>query len=113
VTDFVERLKKAAAYAGAGESQANIAEAIGVTRQTVNRWFTKDGEPGVDLTFTIARKFRVSAEWLKWGGGEMLPPPSDGLLQDEKELIRYYRSATPEVREVIIAWLRRSAAGAR
>jgi len=100
MTTFVERLRRAAKAAGVGESQSEIADYLGLSKQTVNRWF-KGGEPNAEMTFDIARRLRVLPEWLRTGSGEMQPAPGDGLTQDERELITHYRSATPKVREVI------------
>lgn len=101
MTPFIERLKRAARSAGVGESQANIADALGIARQTVNRWFM-GGEPNADQLLSIARRWRVSADWLKSGQGEMQPAPNGGeLSNDERDLIRHYRSASPQIRQVI------------
>jgi transcriptional regulator with XRE-family HTH domain len=100
MTPFIDRMLRAAKHAGVGESQSEIADSLGLARQTVNRWF-KGGEPNAEQTFSIARTWRVSPEWLKSGTGEMLPSPGDGLSLEEKDLIRNYRSATPQVRQVI------------
>jgi hypothetical protein len=40
----LERLQKAAQYAGVGESQSEIAEALEINRQRMNGWF-KGGGP--------------------------------------------------------------------
>ena len=100
MTPFIDRLLRAAKHAGVGESQSAIADSLDVARQTVNRWF-KGGEPNAEQTFSIARAWRVSPEWLKSGVGDMLPSPGDGLSLEERDLIRNYRSATPQVRQVI------------
>lgn len=100
MTPFIDRLQRAAKFAGVGESQSEIADSLGLARQTVNRWF-KGGEPNAEQTFGIARAWRVSPEWLKSGVGDMLPNPGDGLTLEERDLIRNYRSATPQVRQVI------------
>jgi len=102
MADFVERLQQAARLGGSGDSQADIARDLEVKRQTVNRWFVKGGEPDVDMTFHIAARYGVDAKWLKTGEGNMVPEPSqDGLNTEEKDLIRCYRGATRQVREVI------------
>jgi transcriptional regulator with XRE-family HTH domain len=106
MTRFIERLLLAAKHADVGESQSDIADALGLKRQTVNRWFKTGGEPDADTTLDIARRWKVSAEWLKQGSGEMLPNPEEGLSQKERELIRNLRRATPQVQEVILKMAR-------
>lgn len=97
---FIERLQQAARNAGATTSQAGIALALGVNRQTVHRWF-KGGEPDADQLIKIATRFNVDAKWLKEGDGQMMPKPGGDLSHDERELITNYRQATPKVREVV------------
>lgn len=100
MTAFSERLLRAARYAGIPDTQAGIAKALGLKRQTVNHWFTS-GEPTAENLLEIAAKLVVSAEWLRSGEGDMLPPPSSELPADERELLRSYRSATPQTRQIL------------
>jgi transcriptional regulator with XRE-family HTH domain len=103
---FLERLQKAARYAGVGESQAEIAEALEITRQRVNSWF-KGGGPNRQLTAKIARKWCVNLEWLATGNGDMLSPLlGSEFSPEEKALIKHYRSASPKVRQIISAMVR-------
>lgn len=104
--DFTERLKRAARHVGVGDSQSDIARALDVSRQRVNRWFRYGAEPDADQTLEIAKRWQIDVEWLKNGTGEMLPTPSDGLSAEERELVRNYRSATPQTRQVIATMAR-------
>lgn len=102
MSTFAERLLRAAEHAGVVDSQAGIARALNVSRQTANNWFTGDNFPKQGQLFHIARRFGVDVQWLREGIGEMLPPPGKGTLtEDESDLLRNYRSATPKVKEVI------------
>jgi transcriptional regulator with XRE-family HTH domain len=98
---FIERLQQAAKFAGAGDSQRAIAKSLELNPQTVNRWFKGFCEPNAEQVFKIARAWGIDAEWLKNGVGTMLEAPSDGLSQEERDLIKHYRSATAPVRDVI------------
>ena len=100
MTPFSERLVQAARYAGVPDTQAAIAKALGLKRQTVNHWFTS-GEPTAENLLEIASKWAVSAEWLRSGEGDMLPPPAPELPPDERELLRSYRAATPQTRQLL------------
>ena len=100
MTAFSERLLQAARYAGIPDTQAGIAKALGLKRQTVNHWFTS-GEPTAENLLEIAAKWAVSAEWLRSGEGDMLPPPSNELPPDERAFLRDYRSATPQTRQLL------------
>jgi transcriptional regulator with XRE-family HTH domain len=101
MTEFGERLLQAARHVGAGESQTEIAETLGLSKQTVHHWFTK-GFPTVDNLALIERKWGINGEWLRTGDGQMLATP-DGLPEDELKLLREYRKASAERRPSIIA----------
>ena len=102
MSTFRERLQQAAYFAGVGTTQASMANALGLNRQTINRWFL-GGEPSAENLLDISRKWGVSAEWLQSGEGEMLPKPAttDALNTEERELLRSYRSATPQTRQLL------------
>jgi len=100
---FLERLKLAARHSGVGESQAEIATSLKLSRQTVNRWF-KGGSPNRAMISTIAQTWGVNAEWLASGTGTLngVTAPKDAT-EDELELLATYRSATAKVRKIILS----------
>lgn len=99
---FTDRLQQAARFIGVSDRQAAIADALGLKKQTVNRWFMTNGEPSAAILHDIAKKWNIDPYWLKSGTGTMLPVPSpDGLTAEERDLIKNYRMATPKVREVL------------
>lgn len=99
---FSERLVQAARHAGVGETQAEIASDLGLKRQTVHHWFSKDGVPESDTLALIEKRWGVDGEWLRSGDGTMLPQPSpEDLRDDELELLRDYRKASMPTREHI------------
>lgn len=100
MTTFLERLLQAAEFAGVGRTQSEIADALAINRQTVHRWFREGVEPSADNCFDIATKWGVDGRWLKKGEGDMLKPAGE-LPQDERELLKDYRLAPPQVRKVI------------
>jgi transcriptional regulator with XRE-family HTH domain len=100
MTTFLERLLQAAEFAGIGRTQSEIADALGINRQTVHRWFREGVEPSADNCFDIATKWGIDGRWLKKGEGEMLKPAGE-LPHDERELLRSYRSATPQTRQLL------------
>lgn len=108
MSDFVERLKQAAAHAGVGDSQSDIARALELKRQTVNRWFVvDDAEPEGDLLFEIASRFGVNPKWLKSGDGPMYPDAANEELSNEEHgLIKDYRGSSPKIKEAIRAMVR-------
>lgn len=104
MTRFSERLQIAAKHAGVGETQTEIAGALGLKRQTVNHWFTK-GAPEADNLALIEKRWGVNGEWLRSGEGEMLPQPA-GLAPDVSELVRHYLSAPAKMRPTILSMVR-------
>lgn len=104
---FTDRLIEAARYAGVGESQAEIARSLGVSRQRVSMWFLRGSLPAADDAVKMASALGVRPEWLLNGEGQMLPDPSsDGLSSEERDLVKNYRTAAPKVREVIRSMVR-------
>lgn len=97
---FLDRLIEGARYAGVGERQTDIAHSLGVKVQTVNRWFRGGYVPGRDMLKRIEERWKISADWLIYEKGQMLPP-TEQLPDDERELLRDYRAAAPKMREAI------------
>lgn len=94
--NFSERLKKACDHSGIGWSQTAIGRALGVSKQTAERWMG-DGKPSADTLFAVADKLKVDARWLATGEGEMLrkPAAASELEPHEDDLIARYRIADP------------------
>ena len=101
MTTFKERLLRAAVHAGAGTTQVAIADALDLSRQAVNKWFIGTAEPSAENLLDISKKWGVSADWLQSGEGDMLPSPAESLPAEERELLRDYRSATPQTRKLL------------
>lgn len=100
MSEFRDRLKQAAVFAGVGRgTQAEICASLNLPRQTVNRWFM-GGTANGEIAHRIARAWGVNAEWLQTGNGDMRAPAND-LPDDEQELLRHYRSASAPARENI------------
>lgn len=70
---FRDRLQKAAEHAKVHWGQSAVAKSLGVSRQTVDRWFS-GGEPKGPQYFAIAEKWGVSARFLATGEGEVAAP---------------------------------------
>lgn len=101
MTTFRERLQRAAKHAGVGETQAEIADNLGISRQTVHYWFKNGGADAANLAL-IERRWGVNGEWLRSADGDMLPQPSpENLPREELELLRDYRKASAQAREHI------------
>jgi transcriptional regulator with XRE-family HTH domain len=102
-TDGVNARLKEALKAG-GMSNADLANAIGVTVQAVSKWLKKGGISQQRLP-TVARVLGVSLEWLLTGADR--PPTTEDLTQ----LQQLYTAASAEVRKLIDTVLQRAYQG--
>lgn len=62
VSKFGERLLKLREERN--ETQQQLADAIGITRQSLSRYETNDRTPNIDLIYNIAKHYNVSADFL-------------------------------------------------
>lgn len=62
VSKFGERLLKLREERN--ETQQQLADAIGITRQSLSRYETNDRTPNIDLVYNIAKHYNVSADYL-------------------------------------------------
>jgi len=91
-----------------GMKPKDIAAAIGCSVRDVYHW-NKDGYQTFDKYFyPISAFLDVSVDYLKGETDEKKPPPKseDGLTEDEKEIIRLFRSASPATRGAMLHLLR-------
>jgi transcriptional regulator with XRE-family HTH domain len=66
-------------------SQAQLGEAIGISRRTLIRWESGQGEPGPLQLRVLATFFGVSIDQLV---GDLLPPDAPGALPKVRDLTR-------------------------
>tara|TARA_R110001583_G_scaffold134993_1_gene286770 strand:- start:1403 stop:1867 length:465 start_codon:yes stop_codon:yes gene_type:complete len=72
-----DRIKKSRSLAGL--TQAELADAAGITVRQVSRYETKNSEPRDRVLRALAEACKVSYEWLKNGGDEVeLHDPATG-----------------------------------
>jgi len=62
ISKFGERLLKLREERN--ETQQQLADAIGITRQSISRYETNDRTPNIDLVYNIAKHYNVSADYL-------------------------------------------------
>ncbi len=88
----------------AGISQEQLANVIGVSQQSVNKYENHSVEPDIETIIKIADFFCVTTDYLI-GRTEIKKAPSDfpeSLLNaDEKELIKTYRKSGSKEKEII------------
>jgi transcriptional regulator with XRE-family HTH domain len=102
---FSERLKKATARAGIEWSQTAIGKALGVSKQTADRWMG-DGQPAADTIFKVADALKVDARWLATEEGLMV-----ATQEQDAELKRHSESDAEKLLVVLRTFLDTDAVG--
>ena len=87
-----------------GWSQERLANAIGTTQQTLQRWESGVTDPQVSKVQQISAALGVTVSYLL--GMDEAAAGSDAMSVEERELLALYRAATPELRSAAIAVLR-------
>lgn len=65
-------------------TQQELADKLGVKRNTVAQWEIGRNEPSDAIIFSICREFDVNKEWLRTGEGEMFV-----IRSDEEEIAAF------------------------
>ena len=66
----------------AGLSQLDLADRLGVSRQSVSKWETGEANPDVTKIPLLAKEFGVSADWLL-SEDDPAEPPADAAVQND------------------------------
>ena len=81
-------------------SQQQLADAIGVSQQSVNKYENQDVEPDISVLIKIADYFSVSVDYLI---GRI--PSHDfvvsSLTKDEKKILSKYKTLSKKEKEII------------
>lgn len=84
-----------------GFSQVRMADILGVTRSAVSMWEIDQSQPDGEMLVRIANLFGVSTDYLLGRDAQTEKPAiSDGLTDDERELLRLYRTLNAEGQEI-------------
>lgn len=92
----------------AGVSQKALAEAIGVSQQSVNKYENHNIEPDIGTLIRIADYFDTSVDYLigrSIDRHSTAPITSFALNQDEAAVIRKYKSLSPPQKKAVKAIL--------
>lgn len=104
---MLENLKKLRAESKT--SQAVLAEAIGVTQQSINKYENHNVEPDIESLRRMADYFGTTIDYIV-GQSELRYKVEDiqnyALNDDEAEFIAAYRQLTPSQREAVIGVMR-------
>ena len=91
-------------------NQEEIAKKLNLTRSTVSDWENERSEPSVNQLVSIATAFSCSVDYLLGleddFGNIVIAGESDGLTEEEKELIKCYRSSADAERLALITTAR-------
>lgn len=80
-------------------TQEQLAESIGTTQQTINRWENGYTEPKLSDLRKISSALGITLSFLL-GLGDV--DESEVLSNEEKELIRYFRKLSPKARRSML-----------
>lgn len=81
-------------------SQQQLADAIGVSQQSVNKYENQDVEPDIAILIKIAEYFSVSVDYLIG----RTPSPDftvSFLSKEEKSILSKYKTLTTKEKEII------------
>ena len=87
-----------------GTTQRQLAEAIGVSQQSVNKYENHNIEPDIETLIRIADYFNTSVDCVIGHGKERISGSDSDTLElsaAERELIRRYRLLDPKQRKCI------------
>ena len=104
---MLENLKKLRAESKT--SQAVLAEAIGVTQHSINKYENHNVEPDIESLRRMADYFGTTIDYIV-GQSELRYKVEDiqnyALNDDEAEFIATYRQLTPSQREAVVGVMR-------
>ena len=88
----------------AGISQKTLADSIGVSQQSINKYENHNIEPDIETLSGIADYFHVSIDFLVGRTNCQLPPAEDGsagISFEEESLLCRYRALTPNQKKAV------------
>lgn len=83
-----------------GYTQADLAEALGITQRAVGAWETGRSKPKIDRLIDLAEALHVSPHWLLDGTE---PGDTPALTTEETELLQCFRATDARGKETILA----------
>lgn len=81
-------------------SQQKLADAVGVSQQSINKYENQDVEPDIAILIKIADYFSVSVDYLVG----RIPSPEfsvTALSKDEKNIVSKYKTLTKKEKDII------------
>ncbi|MBO4894854.1 MAG: helix-turn-helix transcriptional regulator [Clostridia bacterium] len=81
-------------------SQQQLADAIGVSQQSVNKYENQDVEPDIDILIKIADFFSVSVDYLI-GRTQSREFAASSLSKDEKLILSKFKTLTKKEKDII------------
>lgn len=81
-------------------TQKQLAEAIGVSQQSINKYENHNIEPDIETLIRIAEYFYTSVDYLvgQRAGHHEKTGGRSGLSSEEEKLLTFYRKLTPRQR---------------
>ena len=88
-----------------GWTQEQLAQAVGTTQQTIQRWETGQVDPKVSRIEDISRALGIAVSFILGVDAE-----STDLSKEEQELVRIMRDITPQGQQQLLIYARGIAA---
>lgn len=117
-TKFASRLDFALTQAGIPKDRARlrrVASMFGVSREAARKWLTGMAVPETRRIMAIAKRLRVSAEWLLTGsdhgqahGRGHTSPPAVVLTEIQQSIIDLLNDLTEAQQEELLRWVERT-----
>lgn len=91
--------------ASAGKTQADLSKYIGVSSATVSDWCNAHKMPRTDKIQSICNWLGIEIADLLTDAAVRDLSPSDDYSEQEKLLVEYFRQASPEIQQLVLAAL--------
>ena len=101
--DIIDRINLC--LAEIGKTGAEMSRDLGLSNSAYSQWNTHKYHPSKKTLAKIAPYLKTTVEYLLTGKKEPATY-GDGLAEDEKEIIRLFRTVSPETRTAMLHLLR-------
>ena len=88
LADRLQELRKKAGY-----SQEQLADMLGLSRQAVSKWESRQGKPEIDNIIKLTEIYHVSADYILLG----IDPSAQAPAPEKKKVAKEYREAIKSI----------------
>ena len=88
LADRLQELRKKTGY-----SQEQLADMLGLSRQAVSKWESRQGKPEIDNIIKLTEIYHVSADYILLG----IDPSAQAPAPEKKKVAKEYREAIKSI----------------